>query len=138
MAEISGATLWRWLSRDALRPWRFRSWIFPRDPAFVEKAGRILDFYAGVWEGVPLTASDSVLCADEKTSIQARRRRHAEGPGEYRKNDDSRPHRRRLIERGIFKMPSNLKRNHVSYSHTEAQVDKTLEACEDVLKELVH
>lgn len=80
VAEISGATLWRWLSRDALRPWRFRSWIFPRDPAFVEKAGRILDLYEGRWEGAALAASDSVLCADEKTSIQARRRRHASLP----------------------------------------------------------
>jgi DDE superfamily endonuclease len=80
VAEISGATLWRWLSRDALRPWRFRSWIFPRDPAFVEKAGRVLDLYEGVWEGVPLAAGDLVVCADEKTSIQARRRGHAPLP----------------------------------------------------------
>src|SRR6516162_3476580 len=42
-AEISGATIWRWLSQDAIRPWRHRSWIFPRDPLFVEKAGPILD-----------------------------------------------------------------------------------------------
>jgi hypothetical protein len=41
VAEISGATLWRWLSADALRPWRHRSWIFPRDPDFAAKAGRI-------------------------------------------------------------------------------------------------
>ena len=60
VAEISGATLWRWLSRDALRPWRFRSWIFPRDPAFVEKAGLILDLYEGLWEGVPLASTDFV------------------------------------------------------------------------------
>ena len=80
VAEISGATLWRWLSRDALRPWRFRSWIFPRDPAFVEKAGRILDLYEGVWEGDPLAPPDCVVCADGKTSIQARRRRHASLP----------------------------------------------------------
>jgi hypothetical protein len=80
VAEISGATLWRWLSRDALRPWRFRSWIFPRDPAFVQKAGPILDLYAGVWEGIPLAANDFVVCADEKTGIQARRRRHASLP----------------------------------------------------------
>jgi glutamate-1-semialdehyde aminotransferase len=33
-------------------------------------------------------------------------------------------------------MPANLKRAHVSYSHTEAQVEKTLEACEGVLKEM--
>jgi len=80
VAEISGATLWRWLSCDALRPWRFRSWIFPRDPAFVEKAGRILDLYEGVREVVPLASTDFVLCADEKTSIQARRRRHVSLP----------------------------------------------------------
>ena len=43
VAEISGATLWRWLDRDAIRPWRYRSWIFPRDPNFADKAGRVLD-----------------------------------------------------------------------------------------------
>jgi hypothetical protein len=32
VAQISGATIWRWLSKDALRPWRHRRWIFPRDP----------------------------------------------------------------------------------------------------------
>ena len=80
VAEISGATLWRWLSQDALRPWRFRSWIFPRDRAFLEKAGCILDLYEGFWKGLPLAPSDCVLCADEKTSIQARQRRHASLP----------------------------------------------------------
>jgi hypothetical protein len=76
VAEISGATLWRWLSADALRPWRYRSWIFPRDPQFLEKAGRILDLYEGVWENRPLRPTDCVLSADEKTSIQARQRKH--------------------------------------------------------------
>jgi glutamate-1-semialdehyde 2,1-aminomutase len=54
------------------------------------------------------------------------------------RNDAARfvEYRRRLIERGIFKMPINLKRNHVSYAHTDAHVDRTLEACEDVLKEM--
>jgi hypothetical protein len=51
VAEISGATLWRWLSADALRPWRHRSWIFPRDPDFAAKAGRILDLYDRLWQG---------------------------------------------------------------------------------------
>ncbi len=84
VAEISGTTLWRWLSGDALRPWRHRSWIFPRDPQFAEKAGRILDLYEGVWEGVPLTPTEFVISADEKTSIQARRRKYpslSAGPG---------------------------------------------------------
>ena len=75
VAEISGATLWRWLSSDALRPWKHRSWIFPRDPNFASKAGPILDLYQRLWEGVPLGADDYVICADEKTSIQARRRK---------------------------------------------------------------
>jgi len=76
VAEISGATLWRWLSSDALRPWQHRSWIFPRDPNFASKAGPILDLYERAWEGAPLGADDYVISADEKTSVQARRRKH--------------------------------------------------------------
>jgi hypothetical protein len=75
VAEVSGATLWRWLSADALRPWRHRSWIFPRDPDFAAKAGRILDLYDRVWQGRPLSAREFVISADEKSSIQARRRK---------------------------------------------------------------
>lgn len=76
VAQISGATLWRWLDRDALRPWRYRSWIFPRDPQFAEKAGRILDLYQGRWGHKRLGPQDYVLSTDEKTSIQARLRCH--------------------------------------------------------------
>ena len=43
VAEISGTTVWRWLSEDAIRPWAHRSWIFPRDPEFEHKAARVLD-----------------------------------------------------------------------------------------------
>ncbi len=80
VAQISGTTIWRWLSRDALCPWRHRTWIFPRDPLFVQKAGPILDLYQGVWEGQPLGPRDFVLSADEKTSIQARQRIHPSLP----------------------------------------------------------
>jgi len=45
--QISGVTVWRWLSGDAIKPWQHRSWIFPRDPLFAERAGPILDLYAG-------------------------------------------------------------------------------------------
>jgi hypothetical protein len=76
VAQISGTTLWRWLSQDALRPWRHRYWIFPRDPAFAVKADRVLDLYQRRWQDKPLGRRDYVLCADEKTSIQARRRKH--------------------------------------------------------------
>jgi hypothetical protein len=76
-ADISGTTIWRWLSEDAIRPWRSRSWIFPRDPNFEAKAGRVLDLYARTWEGKALGKRDFVISADEKTSIQARQRCHA-------------------------------------------------------------
>lgn len=79
-ATISGKTIWRWLHEDAIRPWRHRCWIFPRDPGFAAKAGRILDLYARCWEGEPLRPDDFVLSTDEKTSIQARIRRHASLP----------------------------------------------------------
>jgi hypothetical protein len=77
VAEISGTTIWRWLSEDAIRPWKQRSWIFPRDPNFKEKASRILDLYAGIWKGKALGMQDFVISADEKTSIQARIRCHS-------------------------------------------------------------
>ena len=77
---ISSSTVWRYLDADALRPWRHHCWIFPRDPAFARKAGRVLDLYEGVWEGVPLGPRDYVLSADEKTSIQARHRCHPSRP----------------------------------------------------------
>jgi len=76
VADISGTTIWRWLSDDALRPWARRSWIFPRDPDFENKAGRALDLYARTWQGKPLGKRDFVISSDEKTSIQARIRIH--------------------------------------------------------------
>jgi len=75
-ATLSDKTVWRWLNQDAIRPWQHRTWIFPRDPQFVTKAGRILDLYQRGWEGEPLRSDEFVISADEKTSIQARRRRH--------------------------------------------------------------
>jgi len=80
VASISGSTLWRWLHPDAIRPWYHRSWIFPRDPHFADKAGRILDLYARTWEDNPLKEDEFVISADEKTSIQARRRKHPTRP----------------------------------------------------------
>lgn len=76
VASISGTTVWRWLNAEAIKPWSHRSWIFPRDAQFGEKASRLLDLYQGVWEGRPLEPDDYVISADEKTSIQARRRLH--------------------------------------------------------------
>ncbi len=76
VADVSGSTIWRWLGEDAIKPWQYRSWIFPRDPQFEQKAGRVLDLYQGIWNGLSLGPGDFVISADEKTSIQARHRRH--------------------------------------------------------------
>jgi len=73
--QISGVTVWRWLLEDAIKPWQHRSWIFPRDPLFAERAGPILDLYAGFWQSERLHPGDYVICADEKPSIQARHRK---------------------------------------------------------------
>src|SRR5216684_4047 len=73
---ISASSVWRILRRDALQPWRYRYWIFPRDAHFGPKAAAILDLYAGLWQGHPLGNNDFVISSDEKTSIQARIRCH--------------------------------------------------------------
>ena len=43
-------------------------------------------------------------------------------------------YRRELIKRGVLEMPENLGRSHVTYSHTEADVDLALEAAEAALR----
>ncbi|MGH8512599.1 MAG: transposase [Gammaproteobacteria bacterium] len=80
VATLSDKTVWRWLNDDAIRPWQHRTWIFPRDPQFIPKASRILDLYARQWEGRALREDEFVLSTDEKTSIQARIRKHASLP----------------------------------------------------------
>jgi hypothetical protein len=53
-----------------------RSRISIRDPDFAVKAAPVLDLYAGLRDGEPPGENDFVICADEKTSIQARCRCH--------------------------------------------------------------
>jgi transposase len=76
VADVSTTTLWRWLEEDPIKPWQHRSWIFPRDPDFAAKAGVVLDLYDRVFQGQELESDAYVVSADEKTSIQARRRCH--------------------------------------------------------------
>ena len=96
LSDASASTIWRWLHDDALKPWQQRSWIFVRDPLFAEKAGRVLDLYQRRFEGRRLRPDEYVICADEKSQLQALGRRHATlppGPGraariefDYRRN----------------------------------------------------
>jgi DDE superfamily endonuclease len=76
--KISRSTMWRMSHESAIKPWQHEHWLFPKDPQFAEKAGPILDLYAGMWEGESLGRTNYVLSMDEKTSIRARGRRHEE------------------------------------------------------------
>jgi hypothetical protein len=69
---ISRSTVWRILDADAIKPWQYEHWIFPRAADFFAKAAVVLDLYEGYWQGERLDPFDRILSADEKTSIQAR------------------------------------------------------------------
>ncbi len=43
-------------------------------------------------------------------------------------------YRRELARRGVFEVPENLGRSHLMYSHTDSDVDLTLEAAEHALR----
>jgi glutamate-1-semialdehyde 2,1-aminomutase len=43
-------------------------------------------------------------------------------------------YRRELVARGIFEMPESLGRSHIGAAHTDADVDRSLEAAEDALR----
>ena len=74
ISDASTSTILRWLREDAIKPWRYRSWIFPSDADFLAKASVVLDLYQGRFEGKLLHPGEFVICADEKPSIQARAR----------------------------------------------------------------
>jgi hypothetical protein len=57
---------------------------------------RSLPTYQRVWEGAPLGADDHIICADEKTSIQARRRKQPTLP--------LAPNRPTYVEHEYFRM----------------------------------
>ena len=79
LPSISASTIGRWLAAEQIRPWRYHSWQHIQDPeAFLERARPVLQLYEqatvlleqGIW----------VVCADEKTSIQAREAEQAPRP----------------------------------------------------------
>lgn len=73
VAAISAETVRRVLRGHRLRPWRWHHWLsprVPRDAAFSARVRAILSLYTR-----PLAPDELVLCLDEKTSLQPRRRR---------------------------------------------------------------
>src|SRR5438270_8386167 len=88
---IGRTTVWRILDEDAIKPWQYEHWIFPRAADFFTKAAVVLDLYEGYWQGERLDPFDRILSADEKTSIQARLRSQATlppAPGRRRRVED--------------------------------------------------
>jgi transposase len=77
VTHISASSVWRLLHQDALRPWYYRTWLFPRTADFASKAGGVLDLYQHLWQGQPLGPHDYVLSSDEKSAIQVLTPRHA-------------------------------------------------------------
>jgi transposase len=77
---VSASSVLRILAENPVRPWRYQSWIFPRDADFEAKATVILDLYQGFYQGEPLGEGDRVLSFDAKPSIQARGRIRATLP----------------------------------------------------------
>jgi glutamate-1-semialdehyde 2,1-aminomutase len=51
------------------------------------------------------------------------------------RNDDALfgRYRRELVARGVFEMPESLGRSHIGASHTEEDIDRSLEAARDAL-----
>jgi glutamate-1-semialdehyde 2,1-aminomutase len=43
-------------------------------------------------------------------------------------------YRKELVRRGVFEMPENIGRNHITYSHTEEDVDRSLEIAREALR----
>jgi homeodomain-containing protein/DDE superfamily endonuclease len=74
--SVAPSTVRRWLAGDGIRPWRYRSWIFPRDPDFAARADRVLDLYQRIWEGRELAGEEYVISADEKSQLQVLSRCH--------------------------------------------------------------
>ena len=77
---VSASSVLRILAENPVRPWRYQSWIFPRDPDFEAKARVVLGLYQGFYQGKPLAPGDRILPAGAKPSIQARGRVHATLP----------------------------------------------------------
>lgn len=90
MREASASTIWRWLHDAAVKPWQTRSWVFPRDSAFPDRAGRALDLYARIFAGKRLRPDEYVICVDEKSQLQA--------PGRRQRTVPVGPRRQALVE----------------------------------------
>jgi transposase len=78
VSTISPETVRNVLRQHQLRPWRWHAWLshkVPRDDDYLERVRTIVDLYTR-----PLATDEQVLCVDEKTSLQPRRRHRPTRP----------------------------------------------------------
>ena len=69
VTAIAPSTIKRWLREDRIKPWQHRSWQKSTDPRFLQKATAVLRLYEQAHELIEHGVI--VVCADEKTCIQA-------------------------------------------------------------------
>ena len=70
-SSISAATIRNWLRAEKIKPWQYHSWQKSTDPRFLERATVVLNLYEQAQELA--RRKEIIVCADEKTSIQARK-----------------------------------------------------------------
>ncbi len=71
--QIAASTVGRWLAEEKIKPWRYHSWQHILDPqTFLDRARPVLQLYGDAREW--LRQGVWIVCADEKTSVQARER----------------------------------------------------------------
>lgn len=69
VSTISASTIRSWLRPDKIKPWQYHTWQQPTDPRFLEKATVVLLLYEQAHR--LSRRGEVVVCADEKTCIQA-------------------------------------------------------------------
>ena len=58
---LSLTSLRRILADHPVKPWQYRSWIYPRAPDFEARAAVIVDLYQGYYQGQRLRPGDRIL-----------------------------------------------------------------------------
>jgi len=76
LLTLAPSTVWNILDQDAIKPWQYKQWIFPRDPDFAVRANIVLDLYQRIYQDKPLGEGDFVFSADEKPGLLLRTRCH--------------------------------------------------------------
>ena len=69
-SDIAASTVRRWLREDKIKPWQRHAWQKSTDPEFLKKATVVLNLYEQAH--ALARRGELIVCADEKTCMQAR------------------------------------------------------------------